>query len=55
MYEVHDPDSETARRLDRVFVSARTGEGLPQLREMLARHAGAFPQADSPQADEAVV
>ena len=54
MYEVHDPDSETARRLDRVFVSARTGEGLPQLREMLARHAGAFPQADSPQADEAV-
>jgi GTP-binding protein HflX len=55
MYEVNDPVSEAARRLDRVFVSARTGEGLPQLREMLARHAGAFPQADSPQADEAVV
>jgi GTP-binding protein HflX len=55
MYEVSDPVSETARRLDRVFVSARTGEGLPQLREMLARHVGAFPQADSPQADEAVV
>ena len=54
MYEVNDPDSETARRLERVFVSARTGEGLPQLREMLARHAGTLPQADSPQADEAV-
>ena len=54
MYEVNDPDSETARRLERVFVSARTGEGLPQLREMLARHAGTLPQADSPLADEAV-
>lgn len=55
MYEVNDPDSETARRLERVFVSARTGEGLPQLREMLARYAGTLPRADSPQADEAVV
>jgi GTP-binding protein HflX len=54
MYEVNDPDSETARRLERVFVSARTGEGLPHLREMLARHAGTLPQADSPLADEAV-
>jgi GTP-binding protein HflX len=54
MYEVNDPDSETARRLERVFVSARTGEGLPQLREMLARYAGTLPQADSPLADEAV-
>ena len=54
MYEVNDPDSENARRLERVFVSARTGEGLPQLREMLARHAGTLPQADSPLADEAV-
>ena len=55
MYEVNDPDSETARRLERVFVSARTGEGLPHLREMLARYAGTLPRADSPQADEAVV
>ena len=54
MYEVNDPDSENARRLERVFVSARTGEGLPLLREMLARYAGTLPQADSPLADEAV-
>ncbi len=54
MYEVHDPDSEATRRLERVFVSARTGEGLALLREMLARHAGTLPQADSPLADEAV-
>ena len=54
MYEVNDPDSETARRLERVFVSARTGEGLLLLRELLAKQAGTVSLADSPLADEAV-
>ena len=39
--EVPDPVSGLPRRLERVFVSARTGEGLPALRELLTRHADA--------------
>lgn len=62
--EVIDPATESPRRLERVFVSARSGEGLPLLREILSRHAaktdveayglGESTDEHSPQADEAV-
>lgn len=54
-FEVKDAFSDTGRRVERVFVSAQTGEGLPLLREMLARYAAQPPVEDSPQIDEAVV
>jgi len=53
-FEVKDAFSDTGRRVDRVFVSAQTGEGLPLLRELLARHALQAPVEDSPPIDEAV-
>ena len=34
-FEVKEAFSETTRRLDRVFTSAQTGEGLPTLRQLL--------------------
>ena len=37
MFEVKDPDAQTVQRHERVFVSAQSGEGLPLLRETLAR------------------
>ena len=60
-FEVIDAASGSPRRLDRVFVSARTGQGLGALREMLTRHAQAAPpvletvpgQGQSPAVDEA--
>jgi len=55
MFEVNDPVSETAKSLERVFVSAKTGEGLPLLRQVLAKHAGTLPVDESPLADESVV
>jgi GTP-binding protein HflX len=54
MFEVNDPVSETARSLDRVFVSAKTGEGLSLLRQVLAGYAGTLPADESPYADETV-
>ena len=54
MFEVNDPVSETARALERVFVSAKTGEGLSLLRQVLARHAGTLPKDDSPHEVEAI-
>ena len=54
MFEVNDPVSETARALERVFVSAKTGEGLSLLRQVLARHAGTLPNDDSPHEVEAI-
>lgn len=48
-FEIKDAFSDTGRRVDRVFVSAQTGDGLPQLRELLARHALQAPVEDSPQ------
>lgn len=68
-FEVTDPATESPRRLERVFVSARSGEGLPLLREILSRHAATLQAGepdqeqdtagegageDSPQTDEAV-
>jgi GTP-binding protein HflX len=54
MFEVNDPISETPRRLERVFVSAQTGEGLPLLRQVLSRYAGNLSALDNPAMDEAV-
>ena len=48
-FEVKDAFSDTGRRVDRVFVSAQTGEGVPLLRQLLARHVQTPPAEDSPQ------
>lgn len=54
-FEVTDPVSQTVRSLQRVFVSAQTGEGLPLLREVLAGQTGTLAlEDDSPLSDEAV-
>ena len=53
-FEVKDAFSDTGRRVHRVFVSAQAGEGMPLLREMLARHVQSPPAGDSPQIIEAV-
>ena len=54
LFEVKDAFSDTARRVERVFVSARTGEGLPVLRQLLATHAAAGPAEDTPESPEVV-
>ena len=53
-FEVKDAFSDTGRRVDRVFVSAQDGEGMPVLRQMLARHVQSPSAGDSPQISEAV-
>ncbi|MDQ3271187.1 MAG: GTPase HflX [Pseudomonadota bacterium] len=53
-FEVKDAFSDTGKRVERVFVSAQSGEGLPLLRELLSRHAALPPEEDSPQISEAV-
>ncbi len=53
-FEMKDAFSDTGARVERVFVSAQTGEGLPLLRQLLARHASQLPAEDSPQISEAV-
>jgi GTP-binding protein HflX len=52
---VNDPVSETPRPLERVFVSAKTGEGLPLLRQVLAKQAGTLSAEESPHFDEPVI
>lgn len=54
MFEVNDPASESPRSLQRVFVSAQSGEGLPVLRQLLADLAGSSLGEDSPLTPEAV-
>ena len=54
MFEVNDPESESPRSLQRVFVSAQSGEGLPVLRQLLADLAGSSLGEDSPLTPEAV-
>ena len=54
MFEVNDPESESPRSLQRVFVSAQSGEGLPVLRQLLADLAGSSHGEDSPFMPEAV-
>ena len=53
-FEIKDAFSDTGRRVDRVFVSAQDGEGIPLLRQLLARHVQSPPAGDSPQISEAV-
>ncbi|WP_332777546.1 GTPase HflX [Polaromonas sp.] len=54
MFEIKDAFSDAATRVDRVFVSAQTGEGLPLLRQLLASHASKVQNEDFPQIAEAV-
>lgn len=42
-FELRDAFDGSSRSVDRVFVSAQTGEGLQQLRELLSVHAGSLP------------
>ena len=51
-FEVRDAFSESARRVERVFVSAQTGEGLPALRQLLASHAVEGNPEDTPPPSE---
>jgi GTP-binding protein HflX len=51
-FEVNDPVSETARSLERVFLSAKTGQGLALLRQVLASQVGTLPADDSPRIGE---
>jgi GTP-binding protein HflX len=44
--ELPEPDGSGVRQVERVFVSAQSGEGLAQLRQLLLRHARAVPPAD---------
>ena len=44
--ELPEPDGSGVRQLERVFVSAHTGEGLAQLRQLLLRHARTVQQVD---------
>lgn len=43
MFELKDAFDGSSRSVDRVFVSAQTGEGLPQLRELLSSCVGSLP------------
>jgi GTP-binding protein HflX len=54
-YEVKDAFSQVTRRVQRVFVSAQTGEGLPQLRQLLSSHAASTSAQDTPEVHEVVV
>ena len=54
MFEVNDPACESPRSLQRVFVSAQSGEGLPALRQLLADLACTSHDEDSPFMPEAV-
>ena len=48
MFEVKDAFSDSARRVERVFVSAQTGDGLPALRQLLLQHAATGPADNIP-------
>jgi GTP-binding protein HflX len=52
MFEVKDAFSEGTRRVDRVFTSAQTGEGLSGLRQLLASYAASDQVHDSPDTHE---
>ncbi|WP_293464624.1 GTPase HflX [Polaromonas sp.] len=43
MFELKDAFDGSGKSVDRVFVSAKTGEGLPQLRELLSARATSLP------------
>ena len=50
MFEIKDAFSDSAQRVERVFVSAQTGDGLPELRRLLRAHAG-FGDVPDPRQD----
>ena len=52
MFEIKDAFSDSAQRVERVFVSAQTGNGLPELRRLLRAHAGFGDVPDSRQDSE---
>ena len=54
MFEVKDAFSDSVKRVERVFVSAQSGEGLPALRQLLVQHSTAVCPADIPQTSEVV-
>ena len=54
-FEIKDAFSDSVRRVERVFVSAQTGDGLPQLRQLLSGHATEVSSNDSPGLGEGVV
>ena len=54
MFEVKDAFSDSVKRVERVFVSAQAGDGLPALRQLLMQHAGAHSVEDTPQTSEVV-
>lgn len=55
MFEVNDAFSESVRRVERVFVSAQTGDGLPLLRQLLSSRATAVALDDTPGSPEDVL
>ena len=54
VFEIKDAFSDSGKGVERVFVSAKTGEGLPVLRELLSRHALASAPDDIPGLSEVV-
>ena len=54
MFEIKDAFSDSARRVERVFTSAQTGDGLPQLRQLLSAHAAKVSPPDIPGLGEGV-
>ena len=54
-FEVKDAFSDSVRRVERVFVSAQTGDGLPQLRHLLSGHATEISPIESPEPGGGVV
>ena len=55
LFEVKDAFSESVKRVERVFVSARTGDGLPELRQSLSAHAALISVEDIPRTYEVVI
>ncbi len=55
MFELKDAFSDSVRRVERVFVSAKTGDGLPLLRQLLVKHATEGSPDDTPETSEVVV
>ena len=54
MFEVRDAFSEATRRVERVFVSAKSGDGLLILKELLASHVASSRTPDTPETSEVV-
>ena len=54
VFEVKDAFCDSVKRVERVFVSAKTGDGLPRLRELLSSQAKAGAPQDVPGSIEVV-